>query len=42
MNKTEHDVRNVQRCKDCGRVVGCDANGRKRKCDCRSKKCTVN
>lgn len=35
MKQVEQDIRNQQRCKDCGRVVGCDAKGRKHKCNCK-------
>lgn len=34
MQKSESNQKNVQRCNKCKRVVGCDVNGRKRKCDC--------
>lgn len=33
----ETDRKNQQRCKKCGRVVGCDYKGRKLKCNCRIK-----
>ncbi|KKN69803.1 hypothetical protein LCGC14_0437490 [marine sediment metagenome] len=34
MRKPEQDIKNQQRCVKCSRVVGCDMNGRKHKCDC--------
>uniref|UniRef100_A0A6M3JFK5 Uncharacterized protein n=1 Tax=viral metagenome TaxID=1070528 RepID=A0A6M3JFK5_9ZZZZ len=38
MNKVDRDERYVKRCKKCGRVVGCDMNGKKHKCYCVSAK----
>lgn len=35
MRQVDRNERNVQRCKKCGRVVGCDAEGQKRKCNCK-------
>lgn len=34
MKKPESDVKNQQKCNKCGRIVGCDYRGRKRKCKC--------
>lgn len=32
--KKDRNEKNVDRCKKCGRVVGCDASGKTRKCNC--------
>lgn len=37
MKTVDSDIRNQNRCKDCGRVVGCDDTGRTRKCGCKEK-----
>lgn len=34
MRKPESDKQNQQKCKRCGRIVGCDYHGRKHKCGC--------
>jgi polyferredoxin len=38
MNNTDSDKRSQHRCKKCGKVCGCDAKGRKHKCNCESAK----
>ena len=38
MKQPESDKNNQQRCKDCGRIVGCDYRGRKHKCRCNQVK----
>lgn len=34
MRTPESDQKNQQKCKHCGRIVGCDYRGRKHKCEC--------
>lgn len=34
VKKSESDQKNQQRCPRCKRIVGCDVNGRKHKCNC--------
>lgn len=35
MRTSEQNTQNQQRCKYCNRIVGCDSQSRKHKCDCR-------
>jgi len=37
MRSPESDQQNQQKCKHCGRIVGCNYRGRKHKCDCKRK-----
>jgi len=34
MQKLEQDEKNQNKCPYCGQIVGCDAQGRTRKCGC--------
>lgn len=34
MKEPERNEKNIQRCPKCGRVVGCDVNGKQHRCRC--------
>lgn len=35
MQKPEQDEKNQNKCPRCGRIVGCNAQGKTKECDCR-------